>query len=147
MQEAEKKEAVCVCYREFVYVWGRHARSRSSVKDRHMISIRVLHLFLLLLSSVFLSLTKLWLWIEVPELELQSSPSQSLINQANFYSGWWMAELGVSWLNAPQLTQCIRAERGKMHINAYFLPLFPCLFLCFCGAHMPGQSSWIISHA
>lgn len=51
-------------------------RSPSSVIDRHMISIKVLHLFLLLLSSVYPSLTK--------ELKLQSSSIQAQINQDNF---------------------------------------------------------------
>ena len=54
MQEAEKKKEeeeevclclVCVCYHEIVYGFLVRLRSRCSVKDGHMIPIKVLHLF------------------------------------------------------------------------------------------------------
>lgn len=43
-----------------------------------MISINALYL------SLNLSVTRLWLWAEIPQGELQPSPAEDLINQDNF---------------------------------------------------------------
>lgn len=137
---------VCVCYREFVDespVGAARLRSWSSVKYRHMIPIRVLHIFLLLSLSVYASLTKLWLWTEALELKLKSSPIWALINHGDFKSGWWMEELGTSWLQEIHFLHNV-ASAQRVEINLC-LPL-----VCPSFPLLPTHSShtWpAISHA
>ncbi len=115
---------------------------------RHLISVKVLHLLLLLLSAVCPSLTKLWLWTDVPQLKQQSSPISTLINlHFNQINEWknLFAECKCCTFN---MLQCIRVLfKHVQTLLPFFLSLFCHFFPSLACKYNHGQSSWTIRHA